>query len=311
LTKRFRTAGGDELSEKDIEALASEAERGYDLTKAERVTLGRPSLGPGGVSPRVHVRVDAELAKALKARAKVEHRSVWPARRCSPAAVDRQPDRTRSGRQTLLGPDTGGTGDRKRQHPPASRRPRLVMRKLTYSMGVSLDGFIAGPSGEIDWSAPDEELHRFHNEQMREVGAHICGRRLYEVMTYWDSVDERSPVAEHELEFARIWKGMPKIVFSETLERVEGNARLVRNGVAEEVSKLKEQPGKDLAVGGAGLASTLTKLGLIDEYRLFVSPVLLGGGTPYFPTLHERIDLELVETQTFASRVVYLRYRRA
>jgi dihydrofolate reductase len=100
-------------------------------------------------------------------------------------------------------------------------------------------------------------------------------------------------------------------VFSKTLEKVEGNARLARDGVAEEVARLKEQPGKDLAVGGARLASTLMKLGLIDEYRLFVSPVVLGGGTPYFPALDERIDLELVETRTFGSRVVYVRYRPA
>jgi dihydrofolate reductase len=185
------------------------------------------------------------------------------------------------------------------------------MRKLIYSMGVSLDGFIAGPGGEIDWSAPDEELHRFHNQQMLETGAHLYGRRLYEVMTYWETADEKPSVPEHELEFARIWKDRPKIVFSKTLSEVQGNARLVRDGVAEEVAKCKEQPGKDLAVGGAGLASTCMKLGLIDEYRLFVSPVVLGAGTPYFPALDEKINLELVETQTFGSRVVYLRYRRA
>jgi dihydrofolate reductase len=184
------------------------------------------------------------------------------------------------------------------------------MRKLIYSMGVSLDGFVAGPDGEIDWSAPDEELHRFHNQQTRQMGAHLCGRRLYEVMSYWETADENPSAPEHELEFARIWKNMPKIVFSKTLEKVEGNARLVRDGVVEEVAKLKEQPGKDLAIGGAGLASTFIKLGLIDEYRLFVSPVVLGGGTPYFPALEERINLELVETQTFGSRVVYARYRR-
>jgi dihydrofolate reductase len=184
------------------------------------------------------------------------------------------------------------------------------MRKLIYSMGVSLDGFIAGPDGEIDWSAPDEELHRFHNQQTRELGAHLCGRRLYEVMRYWETINERSSIPEHELEFARIWKGLPKIVFSKTLEKVQGNARLVRDSVAEEVARLKEQPGKDLAVGGAGLAATLIKLGLIDEYRLFVSPVVLGGGTPYFPALDEKINLELVATQTFGSRVVYVRYRR-
>ena len=184
------------------------------------------------------------------------------------------------------------------------------MRKLIYSMGVSLDGFIAGPNGEIDWSAPDEELHRFHNQQARETGAELYGRRMYEVMRYWETADDQPSAPEHELEFARIWKDTPKIVFSKTLEEVEGNARLIRDGAAEEVVKLKEQPGMDLAVGGAGLASTFIKLGLVDEYRLFVSPVVLGGGTPYFPALDERINLELVETRTFGSRVVYVRYRR-
>jgi dihydrofolate reductase len=184
------------------------------------------------------------------------------------------------------------------------------MRKVIYSMSVSLDGFIAGPGGEIDWSVPDEELHRFHNEHVRELGAHFCGRRLYEVMLYWETADENPSAPEHVLEFARIWKSLPKIVFSKTLERVEGNSRLVRDGIADEVARLKEQPGADLAVGGAGLAAAFMKLGLVDEYRLFVNPVVLGAGTPYFPALDERIGLELVETRTFGSRVVYLRYRR-
>jgi dihydrofolate reductase len=182
------------------------------------------------------------------------------------------------------------------------------MRRVIYSIGVSLDGFIAGPGGEIDWAAPDEELHRFHNEQTRELGAHLCGRRLYEEMVYWETADQDPSIAEHELEFARIWQALPKIVFSSTLTQVEGNARLATEGAAEEVAELKRQPGKDVAVGGAGLASTFTRLGLIDEYRLFVSPVVLGGGTPYFPALDQRIGLELVENRTFGSRVVYLRY---
>jgi dihydrofolate reductase len=181
------------------------------------------------------------------------------------------------------------------------------MRKLIYSMGVSLDGFIAGPGGEIDWSAPDEELHRFHNRQSLELDAELCGRRLYEEMLYWETAPEDDSA---EGEFAGIWQRLPKIVFSSTLERVEGNATLSSSGIAEEVARLKEQPGKDLAVGGAGLASACARLGLIDEYRLFVSPVVLGGGTPFFPPLEERIDLELVETRTFGSRVVYLRYHR-
>ncbi|HEY0343314.1 MAG TPA: dihydrofolate reductase family protein [Solirubrobacteraceae bacterium] len=184
------------------------------------------------------------------------------------------------------------------------------MRKVIYSMTVSLDGLIAGPGGEIDWSPPDEELHRFHNQQTRDIGVHLCGRRLYETMVYWETAEENPSAAEYELEFARIWKALPKLVFSRTLRQVEGNARLLRDGVAEEVAALKQQPGKDIAVGGAGLASTLVELGLVDEYRLFVSPVVLGAGTPYFPALEARIDLELVETRTFGSRVVYVRYRR-
>lgn len=184
------------------------------------------------------------------------------------------------------------------------------MRNVIYSMGVSLDGFIAGPDGEIDWSAPDEELHRFHNEQARNTGVHLYGRRLYEVMRYWETAEQNPSAPEHELEFARVWKQTPKIVFSRTLERVEGNARLVRDNIADEVARLKQQPGNDIAVGGAGLASAFMKLGLIDEYRPFVHPVVVGGGTPYFPPLNQRINLRLLETRTFGSGVAYSRYQR-
>jgi dihydrofolate reductase len=184
------------------------------------------------------------------------------------------------------------------------------MRTLIYSMTVSLDGFVAGPGGEIDWSAPDEELHRFHNQLVGELGAYLCGRRLYEEMTYWDTADQNPGAAAHVLEFARIWQALPKIVFSTTLEQVQGNARLASDGVDEELARLEQQAGGDLAVGGAGLASAFIERDLVDEYRLFVSPVVLGGGTPFFPALERRVDLELVETRTFGSRVVYLRYRR-
>ena len=186
------------------------------------------------------------------------------------------------------------------------------MRKLIFSMTMSLDGFIAGPGGEIDWSAPDDELHRFHNEQVRELGAHLLGRRLYETMLYWETADRDPALGETEREFADIWRALPKVVFSTTLDSVEGtNTRLATDGVAEEVARLKEQPGKDVGLGGAALAAACTRLGLVDEYRVFVSPVVLGAGTPYFPSLDERIGLELVETRTFGSRVVYLRYRRS
>jgi dihydrofolate reductase len=136
----------------------------------------------------------------------------------------------------------------------------------------------------------------------------LCGRRLYETMLYWEAAEE-SPLAAEQVEFAQIWKALPKVVFSTTLQSVVGNTRLATGGVDEEVSRLEAQPGKNIAVGGAGLACTCMKLGLIDEYRLFVSPVVLGGGTPYFPALDEQMNLELVETQTFGSRVAYLRYR--
>jgi dihydrofolate reductase len=185
-----------------------------------------------------------------------------------------------------------------------------MMRKLIYSMSVSLDGFIAGPNGEIDWGAPDEELHRFHNEQTREIGVHLCGRRLYETMVYWETADQQPSLSDYELEFAGIWQELPKLVFSTTLEKVEGNATLVREVVPDDVARLKAQPGENMAVGGAGLAASLIKLGLVDEYRLFVSPVILGGGTPFFPALDERTNLELIETRTFGSRVVYVRYGR-
>jgi dihydrofolate reductase len=183
------------------------------------------------------------------------------------------------------------------------------MRKLIYSMTVSLDGDITDPDGAIDWSAPDDELFRFHHQQVQEIGVHLCGRRLYETMLYWETAEE-SPLAAEQVEFAHTWKALPKVVFSTTLESVVGNTRLATDGVGDEVSRLKEQPGKDIAVGGAGLAGACLKLGLIDEWRLFVRPVLLGGGTPYFPALDARVDLELVETRTFGARVVYLRYRR-
>jgi dihydrofolate reductase len=183
------------------------------------------------------------------------------------------------------------------------------MRKLIYSMGVSLDGYIAGRAGEIDWATPDEELHRFHNQRARETGADLYGRNLYETMRFWETADQDPSRAEHELEFARIWKETPKVVFSRTLEHIEGDYRLVRDGAVEAVARLKEESGADLAVGGAGLAATLIRHGLVDEYRPLVYPVVLGGGTPYLPALEEPIGLELVETKTFGSRVVYLRYR--
>ena len=185
-----------------------------------------------------------------------------------------------------------------------------MMRTVIYSISVSLDGFIAGPDGDIGFTNPDKEQFRFHVQQTGDIGVELLGRGLYEAMLVWGTPEAPRSSAD-ELEFARIWNAIPKVVFSTTLERVEGNARLAGADVAGEVTRLREEPGEGVvSVGGAGLASTLIKLDLIDEYRLFVQPVVLGDGTPYFPPLDRRIELELLETRTFGSRVIYLRYRR-
>jgi dihydrofolate reductase len=186
------------------------------------------------------------------------------------------------------------------------------MRRVTYSMGVSLDGYVAGPYGEFDWTEPDEEVFRFVTDEIREVGVHLLGRRLYETMLYWETADQDPLLGDSMLEWAAIWKPLPKVVFSTTLSAVQGNARLASGGLEEEVERLRAEPGKgDIAIGGASLAAEAAALGLIDEYRARVYPVLVGGGIPYFAQHERRVDLELIETRTFSSRVVYLRYRVA
>lgn len=177
-------------------------------------------------------------------------------------------------------------------------------------MGVSADGFIEGPDGDISWGEPGEELFRFHTDRVRELGGVICGRRLYETMLYWERAEEPD-LAPAEREFARLWRALPKLVFSTTLEVVEGNATLARESVADAVRRVKEQAGGDVEVGGATLAAQCVEQDLIDEYRLFVYPLMLGGGKPFFPPRQARLGLELVETRSFASRVAYLRYRRS
>ena len=184
------------------------------------------------------------------------------------------------------------------------------MLPVVYSMSVSLDGFIAGPDGDIGWTAPDAEQMRFHIEQTRHISAHLCGRGLYQEMLVWETA-EHTMSGEAELEFARIWRPIPKVVFSRTLKSVAGNARLAADGIATEVSRLRDQPGEGVvSVGGAGLAAHAIAEDLIDEYRQFVNPVILGNGTPYFPQLAKPLDLRLTESRTLSSRVVYLRYQR-
>jgi dihydrofolate reductase len=184
------------------------------------------------------------------------------------------------------------------------------MRSVIQSSSVSLDGYIAGPGGDISWGVPDEEQHQFHNDETAKLGAHLLGRRLYETMVFWETAEEDPDAGPVMLEFAQIWKALPKVVFSSTLDRVEGNTRLATGGLAEEIAALKEQPGGDIGIGGPGLAAAAVEQGLVDEFRLFTVPVVLGAGTPYFPPVERRFDLELLETRTFASKVVYTRYRR-
>jgi dihydrofolate reductase len=186
------------------------------------------------------------------------------------------------------------------------------MRRVTYSMGISLDGYIVGPDGGITAEAPDEEVWDFVTDEIRQVDVHLLGRRLYETMLYWETADQDPPLDDSELEWAALWRALPKVVFSTTLPAVQGNARLASGGLAEEIERLRAEPGEGtIAIGGATLAAAAAALDLIDEYRARVYPVLVGGGIPFFPRHERRVDLELVGTRTFGSRVVYLRYRVA
>ena len=186
------------------------------------------------------------------------------------------------------------------------------MRSVIDSMGVSLDGYTVGPDGDITAPPPDEEVWRLVTDEIREVGVHLMGRRLYETMLYWETADQDPSLDDSEIEWAALWKPLPKVVFSTTLSAVQGTARLASGGLAEEIERLRAEPGEgDIAIGGATLAADAAALGLIDEYRARVYPVLVGGGIPYFPQRERRVDLELVETRTFSSGVVYLRYRVA
>ena len=186
------------------------------------------------------------------------------------------------------------------------------MHRVTYAMSMSLDGYIVGPDGSFDWGAPAPEVFRFWIDETRKVGVHLLGRRLYETMLYWETADQDGSLDDAEREWAALWNPLPKVVFSTTLSAVQGNARLVSGGLAEEIERLRAEPAEgEIAIGGATLAAQASTLGLIDEYRAMVYPVLVGGGIPFFPQRERRVDLELVETRTFSSRVVYLRYRVA
>jgi dihydrofolate reductase len=181
---------------------------------------------------------------------------------------------------------------------------------LIYSMSVSVDGFIADREGTFGWTAPSEELFRFHLALVGDLGAHLCGRRLYETMLVWETDPS---LRENALgsAFADAWCALPKIVFSRTLEVVQGNARLAEASLAEEVAAALDATGKAVSVGGAGLAAQAFELGLVDELRMFRYPIVVGGGTPFLPPVTAGVPLDLIESSVFGSRVIYERYGRA
>ncbi len=179
---------------------------------------------------------------------------------------------------------------------------------LIYSMSVSVDGFIADREGAFGWGVPSDELFRFHTARVRELGGCLLGRGLYETMLVWET-DPSPRDDELGAAFADVWCAIPKVVFSRTLDSVQGNARLAEASLAEEAAAALDATDKDVQVGGAGLAAQAIELRLVDELRMFRYPVVIGGGTPLLPPVTEDVPLDLIETRTFGSRVIYERYR--
>jgi dihydrofolate reductase len=185
------------------------------------------------------------------------------------------------------------------------------MRKLIFMMSVSLDGFFEGPDGELDWHLVDDELHGHFNEELAAMGAFLDGRVTYELMAaVWPAAEADPASTPLMAEFARIWVNMPKIVYSRTLQRAGRNATIVRDVVPGEVMELKAQPGGDLMLGGADLTAAFMRHDLIDEYRFYVHPVIIGRGRPLFRPSDISIDLWLAGTRAFGNGVVLLRYQR-
>ena len=186
------------------------------------------------------------------------------------------------------------------------------MRKIILMMSVSVDGFIEGPNRELDWHMVDDDLHTHFNEELSTMGAFLDGRVTYELMAgFWPTADTDPSSTGPMVEFARIWRDMPKIVFSRTLEHAGWNTTILREVVPDDIRKLKAQPGGDMVVGGADLAAAFRQHDLIDEYRLYVHPVVIGRGKPLFAKSDTRIALRLEETRTFGNGVVLLKYGRA
>jgi dihydrofolate reductase len=182
------------------------------------------------------------------------------------------------------------------------------MRKLVYAMMASLDGFIEDNKGSTVWAIVDDELHKHFNEEDAAKGAYLFGRRLFEDMcTYWPAADEDPEAPVYIREFAGIWREKPKYVFSKTLTKADYNSTVISENVVEEIKKLKSEPGDDLSLSGATLAETCIKSGLVDEYLIYLNPVVLGGGRPMFPS-DVNFSLECVESRPFSCGVVLMRY---
>jgi dihydrofolate reductase len=188
-------------------------------------------------------------------------------------------------------------------------RYAVIMARLIYSTIASLDGYIADENGNFDWAAPDEEVHSFVNDLERPVGTYLFGRRMYETMVFWETVRAAAgqpPVME---DFAQIWQAADKIVYSRTLETVSSaRTRIERDFDPEAVRQLKEAAEHNLTIGGPDLAAQAIKAGLVDEYQVFLTPVVVGGGKQSLPD-NVRLELELMDERRFGSGVVYLHYR--
>jgi dihydrofolate reductase len=183
------------------------------------------------------------------------------------------------------------------------------MGHLVYTMNVSLDGFIETPDHGLDWARVDDELHTWFNEHTYSMAASLYGRRMYEVMNaYWPTSESDPDATEPMREYGRIWRSMPKYIFSTSLERVEGDSQLVAGDVAERLAEIRRAHPGDLEVSGPTLASAFIARGLVDEYFLIVHPVVLGAGTRHLPSLSRPLSLDLRETRRFGSGVVLLRY---
>ena len=183
------------------------------------------------------------------------------------------------------------------------------MAKLIYSAIASLDGYVADESGNFEWAAPGEDVHRFVNDLERDVGTYLYGRRMYEVMATWETADALPEQTAATADFAKIWQAADKIVYSKTLAAPStARTRIERDFDREAVRRLKESAGRDLSVGGPNLAAQALEAGLVEELQLFITPLLVGGGTKALPD-RLRLELELLEESRFDSGVVYLHYR--